>query len=84
MNNDATKTGGIKINDWSKEADGSYTATGDNGERIYLQKCPSRAKQWLLIVSTGSRTYTIDLGKRATFDHAEGVLVNFNDHKKSC
>ncbi len=61
----------MKVTSWTKTTDG-YETRATTGERIELLRS---GRRWLLAVA-GEQV--ADLGRLASFDHAEGVLKESN------
>ena len=72
----------VKIKDWTKTAAG-YEATGANSETVKLTF--SWPKEWasgtwiLTVRPVGGPARSLELGKRATFDHAEAALLKWGE-----
>jgi SPP1 gp7 family putative phage head morphogenesis protein len=61
--------GGIRVTDWARGSDGSWSSTSTTGEKIELVR---QKRRWKLLVDGEEMK---DLGTRATLDHAEGALL---------
>ncbi len=60
----------------------SYTATGTAGEAIALNRMRPKSHRnaiWTLTVTpVDGKPMSVNLGRHATFDHAEGALLNWS------
>ena len=63
---------------WKKPADGYEMMTTKGLVKLYPKKGPRGGKKWFILVA-GKET---NLGRRASFDHAEGVLVDIGARPK--
>ncbi len=59
-----------RIAPWHRVSANLYTSTANSGEAITLAKC---GRDWHLLLNG---TEVAHLGRRASFDHAEGILLN--------
>lgn len=58
------------LTEWKKTADGYEMETTKGLAKLFVKKGPRGGKKWFISIG-GKET---SLGRRASFDHAEGVL----------